>query len=142
MQAKVAQLQALRTEVMERLITAREMGDLSENGAYKYAKFELGNIGRQLRKYEGLLQAGYPHERSSAAEHTIAFGSVVTLQKLGSTNQNKTFTIVSKHESNPIAGFIAFSSPLGTALMGKQQGETVEVTTPRGDVSYIIIAVN
>jgi len=142
MQQKVADLLALRVEVMERLVTAREMGDLSENGAYKYAKFELGNIGRELKKYQGLLDRGYTQERSAASRQVIDFGSVVTVQHSDNPEKNKTFTIVSKHESNPVAGLLAFSSPIGRAVMKKKIGDSVEVLTPRGTVSYLITEIN
>lgn len=138
MQDKVAQLQSLRKEVMERLIVAREMGDLSENGAYKYAKFELGDIGRQLKKYEGLLAAGFPQERSSSSRGTVDFGSVVTVQRVDNPEQTQTFTIVSKFESKPTEGLIAFSSPMGKAALKKKQGDTIVVVTPRGEVAYLI----
>ena len=142
MQDKVAGLLALRVEVMERLITAREMGDLSENGAYKYAKFELGNIGRELKKYQGLLDSGFIRERSSSSQTIIVFGSIVTLARTDNSDKIQTFTVVSKHESNPVEGLLSFSSPMGKAVMRKKQGETIIVTTPRGEVSYRIITVS
>lgn len=142
MQAEVLQLKKLRAEVMERLIAAREMGDLSENGAYKYAKFELGNIGRQLKKYEGLLAAGFPQERSASSKVSIDFGSIVTVQRVDDPENIQTFTIVSKYESKPTEGFIAFSSPMGKATFKKKQGDTVVVITPRGEVSYLITQVS
>ena len=111
MEDKVAELEALRKEVMERLVTAREMGDLSENGAYKYAKF------------------------------TVDFGSWVTVQKNDGSNKELKFCIVSKHESEPVAQKIAYSSPMGKAVMRKKAGEVITVATPTGDVSYTIIAV-
>lgn len=140
MQQKVAELSALREEVMERLVTAREMGDLSENGAYKYAKFELGNIGRQLKRLQHLLEVGYPVEKSTAQSSTVDFGSTVTVQKVG-TQDSKTFTVVSKHESDPSKDLLAFTSPMGKAVMHKTVGDTVTLTTPRGDVSYRITSI-
>jgi transcription elongation factor GreA len=56
MRAEVRRLLAYREEVIPRLKAAREMGDLSENGAYKYAKFELGDIRRKLREFNYYLE--------------------------------------------------------------------------------------
>ena len=143
MQEKVAELESLRKEVMERLVTAREMGDLSENGAYKYAKFELGNIGRQLRQLNRLLLEGYPESKQQSAETIIGFGSIVTLQKESTTSQSKplTITLVSKHESNIVEGKMSDTSPIGKAVKGKSVGDRVSVTTPREVVDYTILDV-
>lgn len=142
MQEKVAQLEAEREVVMERLVEARAMGDLSENGAYKYAKFELGNIGRQLKRFKGLLASGFPAPKNTGPKGKIDFGSVVTVQKQDMSKKEKTFTIVSQHESDPSQAMISYESPLGKALMRKQVGETVRVTTPVGESEFIIINIS
>ena len=142
MEDKVAELEALRKEVMERLVTAREMGDLSENGAYKYAKFELGSIGRQLKRFRGLLENGFPViQTKGLPSGSVDFGSWVTVQKNDGSNKELKFCIVSKHESEPVAQKIAYSSPMGKAVMRKKAGEVITVATPAGDVSYTILAV-
>src|SRR4030042_4731560 len=69
-----------REEVIKRLQAAREMGDLSENGMYKAAKFELGNIDRQLRKTNMLLE--YGQISLAKSDGTVSFASTVLL-KLG-----------------------------------------------------------
>lgn len=126
-------LLAERKEVMIRLQTAREMGDLSENGAYKYAKFELGNIGRRLRELNHLIENGYVPTQNNTQE--IAFGSKVTLKN---DQQQITYQLVSEHESNPRIGKLSLKSPIGVQLMGKKTGDQITITTPRGDVSYAI----
>jgi transcription elongation factor GreA len=141
MQQKVAELEELREEVMKRLVTAREMGDLSENGAYKYAKFELGNIGRQMRKYKGLLAKGFPAPKHTGSKGTIDFGSEVTIEKIDSKKKTRTFTIVSGHESDPSLGKLAYSSPMGKALMRKKVGDAIKVETPIGVHEYKIISI-
>ncbi len=130
-------LKAERVEVMKRLKTAREMGDLSENGAYKYAKFELGSIGRQLRKINHLLNEGVVVESQQSS--TVQFGSRVTLKGPKGAHD---YLIVSEHESNPKERKLAMTSPIGAAIMDKSVGEEVVVTTPRGEVLYEIIAIS
>lgn len=141
MQQKVVKLEAEKEAVMQRLITAREMGDLSENGAYKYAKFELGNIKRQLRRLQGLLDKGFCVPKQVNTKGIIDFASIVTIQLLDGSSQEKTITIVSKHESDPSNGKIAYTSPLGKALMRKTAGDTAVVDTPKGKKEFKVILV-
>lgn len=129
-------LQKERRAVMDRLKTAREMGDLSENGAYRYAKFELGSIGRQLRRINHLLSEGVVVQ--SQQHTTVQFGARVTLQGPKGT---QTVLIVSEHESDPVQHKLAMTSPIGAAMMGKVAGDSVSVTTPRGEVQYTILMV-
>ncbi len=128
MKQEVIKLKKQQEEVMERLIVARGMGDLSENGAYKYAKFELGNIKRQLRKLQNLLANGFVVVTNTLSKEIVEFGSKVTVKD--TNDKEKTFVIVSKHESDPSSGKIAYSSPMGQALMRKKVGDLVEVVTP------------
>lgn len=135
-QSMKAQRQALLTEreaVMGRLKIAREMGDLSENGAYKYAKFELGNIGRKLRELNYLIENGeaVPAKKHSQAE----FGATVTLHD---GQSELSFLLVSEYESDPSKGMLSLKSPIGTALIQKKAGDTIEVAVPSGIKTYTI----
>lgn len=142
MQQKVAQLESEREQVMQRLIEARAMGDLSENGAYKYAKFELGNISRQLKRYKNLLAKGFPAPKNTGVKGTIDFGSTVTIEKVDATRKQKTFMIVSEHESDPSQGKLAYSSPIGKELMRKRIGDRITVVTPAGESKFTIINIS
>jgi len=134
METEVEQLLQLRKEVLVRLQAAREMGDLSENGAYTYAKMELGNINRQLRQLRYLLKFGQVIEKP-VGNSVVSFGSSVTVEKNG---QDVAYTLVSIHESNLLEKKLSTESPLGAALMGKKIGDVVEVTAPAGITSYRI----
>lgn len=125
-----------RPEVVKRLQTAREMGDLSENGMYKAARFELGNIDRKLRELSHLLELGIVTESKDTGK--VEFGCRVTLK---SGAGEKTFTMVNEHESNPMEKKLSVKSPLGKKLIGKQVGEKVELTAPAGKTTYTITAV-
>lgn len=142
MQQKVIELSAEREQVMQRLVEARAMGDLSENGAYKYAKFELGNVSRELRRYKQLLLQGFPAPKQATPKGLIDFGSTVTVEKLDETKKQKTFLIVSEHESDPSKGKISYKSPIGKALLRKKVGEKVSVQTPIGETKFIIINIS
>lgn len=135
---KTKQTQLLKTkrELQVRLKDAREMGDLSENGAYKYAKIELGSIGKQLQQVSFLLKHGFVAAPTSTS--SIGFGSVVTL---ASDRGQVTYTILSEYEANPSLGSISLKSPLGTILADKQAGDTVMLEQPGRSVAYQIISV-
>ena len=133
MEKKFADLTEERTKILVRLQTAREMGDLSENGAYKYAKFELGNTDRELRRLTHLLKYGKVTKNKKTGK--VDFGSKITLQKDG---VQTTFTMVNHHESNPQKQKLSTDSPIGKAVMGKKVGDKITVTAPAGETTYTL----
>jgi transcription elongation factor GreA len=137
LQQKYDQLTQERKEVMVRLQAAREMGDLSENGAYHYAKFELGSIGRQLNRLRYLLKYGYVVTKSTS-NSLVEFGSTVTLSD---GKKEVTYLMVSQHESNPREGKLSTESPIGQALINKKIGDQVVVTIPAGTITYTILKI-
>lgn len=137
LQADFDRLTLERAEVMKRLQTAREMGDLSENGAYKYAKFELGNIGRQLSQLKFFLENGYVPPKKASTQ--VEFGCTVELQ----TNEKTvSYVMVSQYESDPQQNKLSMESPIGAALMNKRVGDQVTVTIPSGQKEFKILAVS
>lgn len=134
LQSEFDRLSEEREQLLVRLQTAREMGDLSENGAYKYAKIELGNVNRRLRELKHLLQHGHVVQKQANPE-TVQFGCTVTLRQ---GKRTLTYMIVSQHESNPQQGKLSTDSPIGQALFGKKKGDTVTVNAPAGLLEYMI----
>jgi transcription elongation factor GreA len=134
MRAEVRRLLAYREEVMARLKIAREMGDLSENGAYKYAKFELGDIRRKLRDLNHYLEHGVILKKPTQNE-VVQLGSHVTVEVDGS---EKEFFIVNRFEADPSLGKISDLSPIGSALVGKKVGEQVPIDLPKNQKVYTI----
>lgn len=126
-------------EVMARLKVAREMGDLSENGAYKYAKFEIGSIRRQLSKLNYLIKNGEILAPNTNTK-IVGFGSLVTVAS-NTTAQPLKFRIVSTHEADPLEGKLSVDSPIGVALMNKKVGDTVEVQTPKAKINYTLLKI-
>jgi transcription elongation factor GreA len=122
-----------RKEAVSTLKRAREMGDLSENGLYKAAKFELGNIDRTLRSLSHFINKGVI---ASKPEGKIGIGSKVTVIE---GEMKKEFQIVGDFEANPTENKISSNSPLGKALMNMKAGQDVEIKTPGGRKSYTIL---
>ena len=128
-----AELLAKREIVLVSLQRAREMGDLSENGAYTSAKFELGNVDRELRRLEFNLKYGKVVEITHTDK--VGFGSKVTVELLG---KEYTYTLVGSEESDPKKGMLSLESPIGIALMGKKVGEKVLVVMPDRQIEYLV----
>lgn len=120
-----------REQVLIALQRAREMGDLSENGAYTAAKFELGNVDRELRRLEFNLKYGKVVE--SVAHDKVGFGNRVTVEIGG---KEYVYTLVGTQESDPKKAMISLESPIGIALMGKKVGETAVVVMPDRQIEY------
>jgi transcription elongation factor GreA len=127
-QAELELLLVQEKEVIVRLQQAREMGDLSENGAYIYAKMELGRVRRRLRELNHLLENSVVMEKSSG--NIIQFGSQVTIVDT-ETKEELQFMIVSKHESNPSEKKLSYESPIGKELWKKSINEEIKVVLPK-----------
>lgn len=125
--AKQAALTKEREQVLVRLQAAREMGDLSENGAYKAARWELGGIDRELRRLNYLITYAKPVE---AHTYTLIFNA-----------KEISYTLVSKYESDPAKGLISFDSPLGQLLKNKRPGDQVTLTRDNQQFVYLIKAI-
>ncbi len=132
-------LQALvvkRPEAVAVLKRAREMGDLSENGLYKAAKFELSDIDREVRNLKYLLKSAKVF--TPEGKETIQIGHKV---KIKNEKLEKEYLIVGEFEANPSLGKISNKSPFGYALLGKKIGEKAQIKTPTGIVEYLIVSI-
>lgn len=125
-----------RPEVVATLKKAREMGDLSENGFYKAAKFELMNLDRRVREITRMLQDSQTIQKFQV--NFITLGSVVSLT---SDKKNMTYEIVGEYEANPSKSRISHVSPLGSMLLGKRIDEQVVIKTPSGSTAYTIVKI-
>lgn len=123
-----------RKEAVVNLRTAREMGDLSENAAYKAARWELSAVDRQMRRVSYLLKMGKVVETRN--EGIVDFGRRITLND---GKKEIIFTLVGSFESDPSVDKLSIASPVGRAIMGKKRGEKVEVITPSGYIHYTIV---
>jgi len=131
------ELLAKREIVLVSLQRAREMGDLSENGAYTSAKFELGNVDRELRRLEHNLKYGEIVEPVNTG--VIGFGSRVTVELNG---KEYVYVLVGSQESDPKKAMLSLESPIGLALVGKKVGEIAKVVMPDRIIEYKVTVVD
>lgn len=123
-----------RREIAERVKAAKEQGDLSENAEYAAAKDEQAYAEGRIEELEQLIKTVKVVEPKVAAD-SITIGSQVSVT-VG--DESKKFEIVGSNEADPISGRISNESAVGTALIGKKKGESVDVETPGGVVHYKI----
>ena len=142
MRAELDQLTRVkRPEVVQRIKTAREYGDLKENAEYHAAREEQSFLEGRVRLLEDRLRFAVVIEEptDSGGAGRVALGSAVTVEQDG---DELTFTIVGTTEANPAAGRISSVSPVGAALLGASAGDVVEVRTPRGASRYRVVSVD
>lgn len=136
LQAEHEKLKSERVHAVAELKTAREMGDLSENAAYKVARSRLSSIDSRLRHLERILKRVQVIERS--ADEAIDIGSTIILSSPANELQ---ITIVDGYESDFMKGKISIFSPIGKAVKGHFKGDKVVVKTPGGITEYEIVSV-
>ncbi len=115
---------------------AREMGDLSENGAYKSAKWLVSQIDSRLRHLNNLIRFAQVVEVVKKDIVSLGGSVVVRDQK-----NEQTFSLVGEQEADPRLGKISHTSPIGRALMGKKAGDSVRVVIPSGEIVYTIVRI-
>lgn len=126
-------MQADRVLAVKELQRAREMGDLSENAAYKVARSRLSGIDNRLRRVKGILKWAVVIQAPLNGFADI--GSKVVIYD---GNEEREIILVDGYESDFMKGKISVYSPIGKALRGKREGDKVTVTTPTGQMLYSI----
>lgn len=127
-----------RKEIITNLEYAKSLGDLSENAEYHIAREEQGKLEERIGVIENVLKHAVVVDRAS--DGTVSVGSTVIIKKEGESN-TRTFIIVGSEETDMLSGKISYKSPIGSALNGKKKGDTVTVSTPKGDMEYVIVSV-
>ncbi|MGN0196284.1 MAG: transcription elongation factor GreA [Candidatus Cryptobacteroides sp.] len=118
-------------QIRDELSEARAQGDLSENFEYRAARRAQGKAISRIRFLQKVLQHSRIIDTNALPKDRISLLSKVEFTHLG-TNKKMAYTIVSHHEMNLEEGKISCNSPIGAALMGRKEGETVEVKAPAG----------
>src|SRR5919106_994667 len=125
-----------RPAIIEAIEEARGHGDLAENAEYHAAKERQGHIEATIADLEDRLSRAMVIDPKTLSGDKVVFGATVTL--LDEDEKKVKYQLVGQVEADANQGRISYNSPLGRALIGRQVGEDVEVTTPSGDRYYAI----
>lgn len=128
-----------RPAIIRDIAEARAHGDLSENAEYHAAREKQGFIEGRIKELEGIISLADVIDPSQFTG-PIKFGAMVTLADENSGDE-KRYQIVGEVEANIESGLLNVRSPLARALIGKDEGDSVEVVTPGGRKSYEILSV-
>ena len=128
-----------RPAVIRAIAEAREHGDLSENAEYHAAREKQSFIEGRVKELEGILSLADVIDTSKLSG-SIKFGAVVHLVD-EDTDEEKTYQIVGEPEADIESGKLNIKSPLARALIGKDEGDSVEVRTPGGEKAYEILSI-
>ena len=137
---ELKQLKSIERPAIIRAISeAREHGDLSENAEYHSAREKQSFIEGRIKELEALISLAEVIDPSKLSG-SVKFGATVDLVDEDS-GEEKSFQIVGEHEADIERNLLNIRSPLARALIGKDEGDSVDVVTPGGKRSYEILAV-
>lgn len=139
LQTELATLVAERGPIAERIKTAREFGDLSENAEYSSARQEQERVEGRIAEIEHILQ-NVEEIKKPKGDSKVQLGSSVKLKS--STGKTKEFQVVGTVEADPLNGKISDESPIGKALMGQKEGDSVEITVGSEKTKYKIVDIS
>jgi transcription elongation factor GreA len=128
-----------RPAIIRAIAEAREHGDLSENAEYHSAREKQSFIEGRIKELEGTLSLAEVIDPSKLSG-PIKFGATVTLVD-EDTEEERTYQIVGETEADIERGLLNIRSPLARALIGKDEGDSVEVKTPGGERSYEVLTI-
>lgn len=128
-----------RPAIIRQIAEAREHGDLSENAEYHAAREKQGFIEGRIKELESILSRAEVID-TARLTGSVKFGAIVHVVD-EDTDDQRTYQIVGEAEADIERGLLNIRSPLARALIGKDVGDSVEVTTPGGQRSYEILAI-
>jgi transcription elongation factor GreA len=129
-----------RPAIIRAIAEARDHGDLSENAEYHAARERQGFIEGRVMELEDKIARAEVIDVSKLSGSVVKFGATVVLAD-EETDEEQKFQIVGEDEADVSKGRLSVTSPLARALIGKNIGESVEVSTPRGAKSYEVVKV-
>ncbi|NLY41002.1 MAG: transcription elongation factor GreA [Desulfovibrionales bacterium] len=129
-----------RPAIIQAIKEAREEGDLRENAGYDAARERQGMLEARINYIESRMIRFEVIDIDTLQSDKIVFGATVTLLDL-ETDETKVYTLLGPDEADHTKGTISLESPVGRALLGKQEGDEISVQVPRGRVDYEIVSV-
>ncbi len=141
LQDELKRLKAVeRPAIINALEEARSHGDLSENAEYHAAKERQAFIEGRLMELEDKVSRAQVIDPGSLSGNVVRFGATVTLAD-EDTDEESTYQIVGEDEGDIQNGLLSLTSPLARAMIGKETGDSIEVTAPGGSRAYEIMKV-
>ncbi len=138
LEAELEQLKSRRVQIADEIANARDYGDLSENAEYDSAREEQTQVEGRIADIEDILKNASLITAKNG-NGRVQVGSTVVLEN--GSPAKVTYTIVGPVEANPAEGKISDESPIGSALLSKKAGDSVVIATPKGDITYKIVAI-
>ena len=129
-----------RPAVIKAIAEAREHGDLSENAEYHAARERQSFIEGRVAELEDAISRSQIIDPKAISGKSIKFGATVKVVD-EDTDEEHSYQIVGELEADVKAGKVAVTSPIARALIGKEQGDSIEVITPKGTKAYEILKV-
>ena len=140
LEAELKELKSVeRPAIIKAIAEAREHGDLSENAEYHSAREKQSFIEGRIKELEGVIGLADVIDPTTLSG-AIKFGATVTLVD-EDTDEENTWQIVGEHEASIEKGLLNIKSPIARALIGKEEGDSVEVRTPGGDKAYEVLKI-
>lgn len=130
-----------RKEVSEKIKVALGFGDLSENSEYDEAKNEQAQVEARIVSLENMLKNAVVIDESERDTSKVGLGATVVLHDI-EFDEDLEYKIVGSTEADPDEGKLSDESPLGKALLGRGEGETVDVDAPMGIIQYKILKIS
>jgi transcription elongation factor GreA len=130
-----------RPAIIKAISVAREHGDLKENAEYHAAKDKQSFIEGRISELEDVTSRANIIDLSKLTGKTVTFGTKVKIID-EETDQETIYKIVGPYEADLDTGLISIASPIAKALIGKELGSSVEVSTPRGTKNYEILSID
>ncbi len=126
-----------REDIKVAIAEAREHGDLKENAEYHSAKEKQGHIEGRIAELQSKIAVAKVVDVASLEADKIVFGATITIYS-DEKDESKTIQIVGEDEASTGENKISYNSPLGKALIGKEEGDEIVVKAPKGDVIYTV----
>ncbi len=141
LRAELEQLETVaRTEIAARIKTAREWGDLKENGEYHAAKEDQAHLETRIQRLQERLRGAKVVEVDAGPDGVVGFGSTVEVRDEVSGRVAR-YTLVGAAEASARDGRLSIESPVAEALLGAREGDAVQVQTPGGARTFHVVRV-
>ncbi len=138
--AELERLKKARPEVIQAIKEAREEGDLAENAGYHAARERQGMLEAKITYIESRMPRFTVVDLATLDADAVVYGATVTLENV-ETGETKEYIVLGPDETDYVKGSISVFSPVGRALLGREEGDEITVDAPRGKLVYEIVKI-